>query len=523
MTTSGLTSRCANSLRIISALLIIFDTAAAWADVSQEQINNIQSQIESLQKQLNELKDAQTQKQATTSPAPSAATAPAPALSATPVSTAAPAAPLKTNDLKTNDRVKVTVGGFVETAVIDRSKNETTDVGSNFNTGIPFDHSVNAHQSEFRGTARQSRLCVLAQAKATDTTTLSAYAESDFLGAAPTANSTESNSYNPRLRVAYATVDQTDSGWHFLAGQSWSLLTTNKTGINPREENVPLVIDAQYVPGFNWTRNPQIRLTKDFDDHKVWFGISAESPQASLTQITVPATVNFTNAGISPLNTSGSYSTDFAPDVIAKMAFDPGWGHYEVFGVERNFHDNVVASFTNNYTSTFAGGGAAILPVIDKKLSVQANVMAGQAIGRYGSVQLPDIAFEPNGGIKPLTGYTALAGVVGHPVSTWDTYIYGGHEGVERFNTASTTYGYGDYALNNSGCSVASGSCSAQTAHVWQMAGGFWDRLYEGNYGKMQVGVEDSVSERQAFSDSNGITPHTYENILMASFRFYPQ
>ena len=82
---------------------------------------------------------------------------------------------------------------------------------------------------------------------------------------------------------------ESDCGIHFLAGQEWSLLTTDKVGIIPRQENIPLTIDAQYVPGFNWTRNPQIRIAKDFDDQKIWLAISAESPQAVLTGIGTPA------------------------------------------------------------------------------------------------------------------------------------------------------------------------------------------------------------------------------------------
>ena len=194
-----------------------------------------------------------------------------------------------------------------------------------------------------------------------------------------------------------------------------------------------------------------------------------------------------------------------------------------MFGVERTFHDNVIATFENNYSAAFAGGAAAIMPVIDKKLSVQANVMAGQGVGRYGSVQLPDLAFKSDGSLKPLTGYTALLGVVGHPVPTLDAYLYTGYEGVERYSTPGTTFGYGDYGLNNATCDVGGGACPAQTAHVWQVAAGFWDRIYEGGYGKMQVGLEDSVTERKAFSDSNGNAPHAYENMAMVSFRFYPQ
>lgn len=476
------------------------------AEVSQDSLDALTAKIDALQKELQAVKQQQAEQ----------------AKSKT-KQTAAAAAPAATPEKPATSGVKVTFGGFVEGAMIERSKNETTDMASNFNTAIPFKNSVNSNQSEFRGSARQSRITMLAQANASDNVALAAYGEADFLGAATTANSTESNSYNPRLRVGYGTVDFTDSGWHVLAGQNWSLLTTNKVGINPRQENLPLTIDAQYVPGFNWTRTPQLRVAKDFLDQKITLGLSAETPQASLGGITVPGTVNATNTGVSPLNTTTTYSSDFAPDLIAKAAFDPGYGHYEVFGVERSFHDNITATFRNEEAYTVSGGAAAIVPVIKNKLDVQANVMFGQSIGRYGSAQLPDFAFGVDGKIKPLTGTTALLGAVGHPTPSWDVYTYAGYEGVNRYNTANTTYGYGDFGLNNSGCNVQRGTCTAQTSDVWQLTGGVWNRIYQGNYGKVQLGLQDSITRRDAFSDNKGINPHSYENIIMTSFRFYPQ
>ena len=86
----------------------------------------------------------------------------------------------------------------------------------------------------------------------------------DFLGAATTSNSRESNSYTPRIREGFLSYDNTDYGWHVLAGQAWSLLTQNTDRITPFKENIPLTIDASYAVGFNWTRNPQVRIVKDF-------------------------------------------------------------------------------------------------------------------------------------------------------------------------------------------------------------------------------------------------------------------
>ncbi len=503
----------------VLALAIFSGSFSAHAqNVSQDSIKILQAQINALQKQLEDVKAAQTET--------------AKAVRAAPAATAEAAEPTGRGEFKVG-HVKVKVGGFMEAAGLYRSKNETADIGSNFNTGLPFRitgaanaQNPNAYQSEFRGTARQSRVTALAEAKVNPSTLVSAYVESDFLGAAPTANSNESNSYNPRVRVVYGTVDMADCGLHILAGQEWSLLTTDRVGIIPRSENIPLTIDAQYVPGFNWTRNPQLRVVEDFFDKRVWLGVSVESPQAVLSGIgTPPAFINGFNAGGSLFSSTNNYTSDFAPDIIAKAAFDPGWGHYEVFGITRFFHDYVLAHgapvgahLGNNDATSFAGGAAAIVPICPEKLEFQANFMGGQGIGRYGSCQLPDFAFKANGDLSMLTGYTGLVGLVGHPTPTWDAYLYGGYEGVLRADNTTTvanapSIGYGDFNLITG---------QEQTSNVWQFTAGFWKRIYQGPFGKVQVGLSDSVTRRTAFGNDAGVTQRATENIIMTSFRFYP-
>ena len=505
------------------ALAIVAGPLSAQAqNVSQDEIKALQAQINALQKQLEDVKAAQAAAAAKAAAAPPAA--PSKEAAVTP----------EGKGVVTIGKTKVTVGGFIEAATIYRNRNEVADVGSNFNTGIPFDitgagkgsQNPLANQAEFRETARQSRITALAEVNPNANTKVSAYAEADFLGAAPTANSNESNSYNPRLRVGYATVDLADCGLHVLAGQEWSLLTTNRVGIVPRQENIPLTIDAQYVVGFNWTRNPQIRIVKDFDDQKIWAGLSVESPQAILSGISAPSFVNATNAGGSLFSSTNNYTSDIAPDIIGKIAFDPCWGHYEAFGIGRFFHDYVLpsapktATYGNNYANGYGAGAGVILPIVREKLDLQGNFMAGEGIGRYGSAQLPDFAFAPTGKIKALTGYSAMGGIVEHPTPTWDVYFYGGYEGVLRQNyTSSTTsatatsIGYGDLDLYTG---------QEQTSNVWQVTAGFWKRIYQGGWGKVQVGLQDSVTSRTAFGNSVGIAQHAYENIFMTSFRYYP-
>ncbi len=95
--------------------------------------------------------------------------------------------------------VKVTLGGFLASEGIYRSRSETADVGSSYN-GIPFSNQPAAHVSESRFTARQSRLSLLVQGNINANTHVAMYDEMDFLGAAQSANSNESNSYNLRIR-----------------------------------------------------------------------------------------------------------------------------------------------------------------------------------------------------------------------------------------------------------------------------------------------------------------------------------
>ena len=99
------------------------------------------------------------------------------------------------------------IGYFAGEAVW-RQKNITADITSNFNA-IPFSHSTNGELSEFRGSARQSRIGLMADAKVNADVSFKGYWESDFLSAGVTSNSNESNSYTLRIRQFWggATID----------------------------------------------------------------------------------------------------------------------------------------------------------------------------------------------------------------------------------------------------------------------------------------------------------------------------
>jgi len=450
--------------------------------------------------------------------------------------------------------VSLLFGGFSELAVIYRDKTETADVASNMNTGIPFPSSQLSDVSEFRETARQSRFSMLAEGDPYAGAKADMYFETDFLGAAPTANSQESNSYNLRVRQFFGQF-VSDSGFSLTAGQAWSLATMYKQGLAPRSEDVPLTIDASYVVGFNWLRNPQIRFVEEFSK-QFSLGFSIESPQTLLgtantvpttaqtvpgttTTVTLspyPSTAIYQNAGGTGYASTNNYSIDPAPDLILKAAADPGWGHYEVYGLARWFRSNLAG--VNNTVSGGGVGAGLILPLLPSNaLNFQASGLYGKGIGRYGVAQLPDVVVMPNGSLSTTKEIEYMLGLTYTPWSPLTAYVYAGREAIDA-NYADATlsadgatfgpyaYGYGSPLVNVSGCYTLGGKCSAQTASDAEITAGFWWKYYQGTLGNLQFGLQFEYVQRTAFegklSTTGPAAPDANIFITMASFRYYP-
>ena len=437
--------------------------------------------------------------------------------------------------------VNITLGGFLAAESIYRSAQEGADIASNY-SAIPYKNVQTQHMSEFRMSARQSRLSALAQGDVNPNTHLAGYIEMDFLGGAQTANSNESNSFNPRMRNVYLTSDWDKEGLHLLAGQNWSLLTLNSKGITPRTELTPPQIDAQYLPGFTWARQAQIRLVKDWDK-KYWLGISLENPQTTFysspnqSKAPVQQTAYNITAG-SGFDSANTLSLNHMPDVIVKFAMDPGYGHYEVFGLGRAFYNRYAVNGSYKNHDTYGGGWGfgAILPLIDKTLDWQISGMAGKGIGRYGSAQLSDVTFSPNGNLAPIKENMILTGLTWHANSDVDVYLFGGRESATKkdFMSGTTALGYGNPAYNNSGCDTAgaaAATCVGNAKDIWQGTAGFWWKFYQGKFGKMQFGAQYSHTEKEAFAGQgfvNGVltngaaSPKAKEDMFFTSFRYYP-
>src|SRR5579864_1984302 len=249
--------------------------------------------------------------------------------------------------------VTLTPGGFLAAETVYRNRGLGADINTPFNS-IPMPGAPNVNTSEFFGSGRQSRISLLGQG-AIKSAKLAGYYEADFLSAGVTSNNNESNSYTLRQRQVWGQA-ALESGFAFTGGQMWSLVTETTKGLDNRSEALPMTIDPQYTVGFSWARQYGFRVTKNFAN-KVWLGFSVENSQETITAHNNPSNSFVGTAGTlgGLYNSLANYSFNSSPDFVVKAAFEPGFGHYEIFGLESQFRARVYPCATASKTSPCAG------------------------------------------------------------------------------------------------------------------------------------------------------------------------
>jgi hypothetical protein len=232
--------------------------------------------------------------------------------------------------------------------------------------------------------------------------------------------------------------------------------------------------------------------------------------------------------------------------VIGKVAWEPMIGgaqplHIEAFGIYRQYYDRVNSAannlaenpvgITNVNTSGGGFGGSVSMTVVPKLLDLQASAMTGTGIGRYGSGQLPDTVVAANGSLQPIPETMFLIGGTVHATPALDIYAFGGEEiqgsklssafASTAFTTLNTKFGYGNPLATTSGCFTEGGTCSANTKQIDQYTVGFWDKVYNGSFGQVRVGLQYSHTDLLSFSGVGG-RPTTSDDMVFTSFRYYP-
>jgi hypothetical protein len=466
--------------------------------------------------------------------------------------------------------VQITPVAFFAAEGIWRQRSMNSDINTPFNS-IPFMGANEAHVSEFQFSGRQSRLGGLFVGD-TGPFKLSGYFEADFLGAGTTSNDNQSNSFVLRQRQIWGQA-ATIKGFTVTGGQMWSLVTENGKNTDNRTEKLPNTIDAQYLVGFSWERQPSLRIQQRFagknEGSALTLAMSLEQSQITNYSATNGPTNFFING---PGQNGGLFNAfngtptnNVGPDVVLKGAWDTKISHVEIGGLARWMRDRYYPAPGSPATGIPAAPGAA--PVNDTKfaggvfgsarvttskyLDVAFQTMLGDGTGRYGSAQLPDATVHPSGTLEPIRNYHGLFSLEGHATPKLDIYAYFGGEYDQRtvYATgvaASPFTGYGPINTVMTGCntevpvtSAATGgsitpaaNCSAVTRAIFEgMAGWTYRIVNSPKYGRLQYQVNWQYLTRSSWagllSGTYGSTNSTFGNVkavnnmILGSMRYY--
>jgi len=463
--------------------------------------------------------------------------------------------------------INITPGGYAAAEFVRRSRALSADLPTPFNS-LTMPGASQSRLSDFFGSGRQSKTTVYVDGRLGNVD-LSSYVSADFLSSGVTSTSTSTNGYTFRLRQAWAQA-KFQNGWSFLGGQNWSLVTENAKGIAPDDDMGktndarPKTVDPSYNVGFNFARQYGIRLTKSFGD-KFAVAFALENPQATVTTHGNASNFLVGQPGASnSYNSTATYSFNPAPDLIAKVAFDPGFGHYEVFGLVDRFTDRIFPCVENfasvacgslkapsaalafNRSKEGGGVGASARWLFAKRLTFGLKGFGGSGIGRYAPGGLPDASINADGTVHLIKGYQGL-GTLEWKGKKLDLYSYGGVEyanrswGIDRTVPSKPVFvGYGAPGFTNTGCyseavpgsgGFAPGSlsgCAGDTRALIEGTFGFWYRFYSGPKGSFRYGTQYSYVTRNTWvgvgglpAGSAGRQPNGLDSMVFSSFRYY--
>ena len=360
---------------------------------------------------------------------------------------------------------------------------------------------------------------------------LSGYVEADFLSAGVTSNNNQSNSYTLRQRQAWGQA-AFDNGWSVTGGQMWSLVTETKHGVDNRTEALPMTIDPQYTVGFSWARQYGLRVAKNFGN-KVWFAVSVENPQATVTShgnasnflIGSPGTGGgLYNSAVTACSTSINSTTGAATTTCSAAAttrsirlltslrssrLSPAsdtmrssacYSRFRdrVFPCEdiaattrmRHQHDGGSERFRAFNSSKNGGGiGANARWSFDRSTSISDCMLSAAAASAATVPAVSDASVRANGTLDLINSYQGLTTLEWHGPKL-DVYFNAGAEYASRAATydpiTGKTVGYGSPLFSNSAaspkpdreraasCPAALASCTADTRVLIEGTAGVW-------------------------------------------------
>jgi hypothetical protein len=430
-----------------------------------------------------------------------------------------------------------TPGGFVDFTTFFRSTNVGSGIATAFGT-IPYSNQLpQARMSETRLSAQYSRLSLKVDAHLTDSTTITGYVESDFLGFQPANAYQTANSDSLRLRVYWANIRH--GKWEVLGGQAWSLLTPNRVGLSPLTPDVFYTLDEDpnFQVGLTWLRQPQFRVT--YHPTSNWaIAVSLENPQQF-----VPASVVFPSPFFTPQFDNGSGSTSAAssatntavpnlhPDIVVKTAVDAHPAghslHIEAAGLIRSFRVfNNLATPASTNTITGGGGSVNFIYELVHNFRLIGDSFYSYGGGRYIFGLGPDVIVKPDGTLSGVHSGAGLGGFEYQPTPHYTFYGYYGAAYFARNFAAQPTPGSTCNGLAGFACVGFGFPGSANTSNrvVQEATFGVIPTLWSNeNYGRLQIISQYSYVLRSPWSIFSTTPPNpknAHTNMIYLGLRY---
>ena len=331
----------------------------------------------------------------------------------------------------------ITPVGFMDFSSVFRTHAAGGSIGTSF-ASIPYGSSgAAAYQnnlSETRLSMQNSRIGFRVDADVKGAHVIG-YMEADFLGNNPGNVAVSSNSNTLRSRLYW--VDIARGSFEVLGGQTWSLITPSRYGISPLPGDLFFcgqLVDVNYNAGLFWGRIPELRFVYHHPSNKLAFAVALDSPDqyaggsAGGPLITLPSALNTsaTYQGELDYNQNGLNAPNVAPDVIAKLAFDPSKRvHLDIGGVERHFK---LYNPTNQTDYSATGGGGFLNFEVEpiKGFRLLTHNFWSDGGGRYIFGQAPDLIAHADGSISLIHASSTVSGFEFTHKKTMIYAYYGG-------------------------------------------------------------------------------------------------
>ena len=433
----------------------------------------------------------------------------------------------------------ITPLGFMDFSSVFRTHAAGGSIGTSF-ASIPYGNSIyQDNLSETRLSMQNSRIGFRVDADVKGAHVIG-YMEADFLGNNPANVAVSSNSNTLRSRLYW--VDIARGSWEVLGGQTWSLITPSRNGISPLPGDLFFcgqLVDVNYNVGLFWGRIPELRFVYHHPSNKLAFAVALDSPDqyaggsAGGPLITLPFALNGPTSTTTTTSASGVTTTtalpttyqgeldyngnglnapNVAPDVIAKLAFDPSKRvHFDIGGVERNFK----LYNPNNKTDYSATGGGGFLNFevdVFKGFRLLTHNFWSDGGGRYIFGQAPDLIARADGSISLIH---ASSTVSGFEYTHKKTMIYAYYGGISvgrnvAIDTTGKPVGYG-----------YTGAPNGQNRTIQEPTLGFNQTIWkDAKWGAVNFMGQYSYVTRDPWYVAHGQPPNASLNMVFFNLRY---